>query len=314
MVVTVPLSRAALLDEFPELVHYQRAATRLHPRPGAPDRRESSVGGPLLWPTAEPWPTCSQGHQITQPRLTAAEQAAGIPPRPWSLYGLLPEPVVLVPILQLYVSDAPQLSFPDGTDLLQILWCPNIHTDWAPRARAFWRRTADIRDPLPQMPAPNRVEGERFVPQACVVHPEQVSEFPPVCWQADPVTLTWPRMPLELDERVRDWNDQQPESADYHVLAHAPGWKVGGWDHYIPDRPKRHICACGADMRPLLTTDSMENLDGWPPHEDPGFVWGDPNNWRDQEPTGVRVGRSGISELLYCPAAPTHPLRHVIVY
>nr|BEK63072.1 hypothetical protein KPHV_02990 [Kitasatospora purpeofusca] len=32
---------------FPELARYRRTATRLHPRPGAPGARDSSVGGPM---------------------------------------------------------------------------------------------------------------------------------------------------------------------------------------------------------------------------------------------------------------------------
>jgi hypothetical protein len=232
-------------------------------------------------------------------------------------YELLPEPLVLVPVLQLLISDAPQLPFPDGTDLLQILWCPNIHENHVPRAQVFWRRAADIHDPLPQMPAPNRVEREGFVPQPCVVHPEQVTEFPPICSLTNPVSEHWEpwgKMPRDLEERVRDWSDRQPDPDDYYTLAHAPGWTVGGWDFSGPDPEALRTCECGTDMRPLLTTDYEEDLKGWPPHEDPGFVWGDPDNWKDREPTRVNVTRSGIFVILHCPAAPTHPLRHVVIY
>ncbi|MGW2210736.1 hypothetical protein [Streptomyces sp. NPDC001781] len=47
---------------FPELAPLARTATRLHPRPGAPTVRDSSVGGLLLWPVGEPWPHCDEPH------------------------------------------------------------------------------------------------------------------------------------------------------------------------------------------------------------------------------------------------------------
>ena len=47
---------------FPELASLARPAIRLHPRPGEPSVKESSVGGPLLWPADEPWPHCEGPH------------------------------------------------------------------------------------------------------------------------------------------------------------------------------------------------------------------------------------------------------------
>jgi hypothetical protein len=48
---------------FPELATMRRAATRLHPRRGTPTARDSSVGGPMLWPADEPWPMCAIPHK-----------------------------------------------------------------------------------------------------------------------------------------------------------------------------------------------------------------------------------------------------------
>jgi hypothetical protein len=39
-------------------------------------------------------------------------------------------------VLQLYASDAPDLPFPPGTDLLQLLWCPYDHEPYCAQARA----------------------------------------------------------------------------------------------------------------------------------------------------------------------------------
>lgn len=45
---------------FPEVLRFKKEAVRLHPRAGDPTYRESSVGGPLLWPAREPWPVCDE--------------------------------------------------------------------------------------------------------------------------------------------------------------------------------------------------------------------------------------------------------------
>src|SRR5687768_5492560 len=55
-----PLDTEAII---PELSGFRGAGTRLHPRPGTPGPEESSVGGPLLWPADEPWPTCTVPHK-----------------------------------------------------------------------------------------------------------------------------------------------------------------------------------------------------------------------------------------------------------
>jgi hypothetical protein len=47
---------------FPQLAPPARTTTRLHPRPGSPTVHDSSVGGPLMWPSDEPWPHCVEPH------------------------------------------------------------------------------------------------------------------------------------------------------------------------------------------------------------------------------------------------------------
>lgn len=362
LIITAPVTRAAMLKRFPELADYSRTATRLHPRPGRPTALESSVGGPLLWPRDEPWPTCEQPHLVEKrfelsedeaasiraasltahdlrlqhlayleslgsriaPEMLAKirETAAAPPPvhtGPATAtryeFELPPEPVLLVPVLQIHQKDAPGLQFPVGADLLQILWCPNTHEPSGPQARALWRHADAVTEPLPTVPAPNRVERDGFVPQPCVTHPEDVVEYPPICLldrDADSYT-PFGRIPADLESRVRSWSDQQPETDDYFRLAHAPGWKVGGWDFSAADPDDLRTCDCGAPMRPLLSTFHTEDLGGWPAQGDPGFAWGDPQRWEDQEPTRVDIARNGTFQILYCPTDPRqHPLSYVI--
>lgn len=122
-VVNEWITPAPLIDlavEFPELVFYVRTTTRLHPRRGEPGVRDSSLGGPLLWPVDEPWPI-----------------------QPGSHFGPFDDtPVPAVPLFQLYRRDVAQLPFPEGTDLLQLLWYPIEHatTDSGnPEIMLFWR-------------------------------------------------------------------------------------------------------------------------------------------------------------------------------
>ncbi|PYC88069.1 hypothetical protein C7C46_01580 [Streptomyces tateyamensis] len=144
---------------FPELAPLRRTTTRLHPRTGVPEVDESSVGGPLNWPSAEPWPHCAERHY-----------GPGDQPTP-------PGGSALVPVIQLYHRDAPEVPFPDGTDLLQVLWCPFEHDECEPRPQVFWRSATDVETVSNPPPAPAGAE-PRYVPQPCVVHPEPFTEYP----------------------------------------------------------------------------------------------------------------------------------------
>src|SRR5947209_20026430 len=62
MTRTTPPRPVDIAAVFPGLLAHSRTTTRLHPRPGAPGRADSSVGGPLLWPAGEPWPVCTESH------------------------------------------------------------------------------------------------------------------------------------------------------------------------------------------------------------------------------------------------------------
>jgi hypothetical protein len=106
-VPTTRLPRADVAALFPQLADLARRTTRLHPRRSADlPRRASKLGGEILWPATEPWPIC-----------------------PYPVYG--PEsPMCIrsreshpyVPVLQLRADEYPELGFPPGRDLFQLLW------------------------------------------------------------------------------------------------------------------------------------------------------------------------------------------------
>lgn len=223
----------------------------------------------------------------------------------------------MIPVVQLFRADAGDLAFPQGTDLLQILWCPNTHLGWrGPRSVAIWRNAADVADvadALDTPPSPTLVTREEYVPRPCVAHPEPLIDLPPICTldDIDDTDDLLGQIPAELEQRLRHWDANQPEDEGYYYIAHAPGWKIGGWDGSWPDAAHIENCQCGAPMRPLLEVDRGEWLSGtWSPNQEPDFDWGDPARWQDQEPTGVNIGRDGMYWAHVCTADVNHPLTH----
>jgi hypothetical protein len=123
--------------------------------------------------------------------------------------------VALVPVLQLYAHDVPDLPFPNHTNLFQLLWCPNDHDApwWGPCPVTVWRRAADVAEPLSTPPAP-RFEDDWFardyVPLPCVLHPERVVEYPHPC--GVPAQYPHPcNLPVELAERIERRDERHDE-------------------------------------------------------------------------------------------------------
>lgn len=220
----------------------------------------------------------------------------------------LPEdaPLPLMALAQFYAHDVPDLAHftPPGTDLLQVLWCPfDNHTDEdAPAVQLRWRRAAEIGEVLLVQPEPRVVEYEEYVPEPCVLHPEQIVECPYQDY-----------LPSELNARIQAW---EQDSGDGHAtyqyeLSIANGWKIGGWDTWHLTDLCRVYCDCGEEMRLLLTIDSREWEGGhsWKPLEEPADDPDLPLFPLAHMPTQVTVGRCGSYRAFVCPADPRHPHR-----
>ncbi|APY90219.1 hypothetical protein DCW30_35650 [Streptomyces alfalfae] len=292
---TTPPRPVQVAAVFPELAPLARPAIRLHPRPGSPSVRDSSVGGPLLWPAGEPWPHCEDVHlhmdtgfreSLTDVRLQRrlqsrwrpddrppahtpeeealkerdaarlAERLDAGPPFPADC------PVPLLPVAQLFLCDIPLLRPPGQADLLQVLWCPYEHEpDCKPATALFWRSAAEVDDILATPPEPYEADYPGYVPEPCVLAPEAITEYP------NSLDLS-----PELQRLLEDWNRWQAAGADvdsfyaqyprefYSIhLGNAPGWKVGGWPPWGRTDPyRRHCAVCEAQMVPLLTIASWE--------------------------------------------------------
>lgn len=284
---------------FPQLAPLARTATRLHPRPGSPSPQDSSIGGPLLWPADEPWPHCDGPHVVDgmnealspadvrlERQIRAASRGRGLtpqerealerirPPRKFPLrVAIAPYEgsIAMLPVAQLYLRDVPDLHTPEGADLLQVLWCPFDHPIM-PKTALFWRSAATVTDILTTPPEPPAMQFDGYLPEPCLLNPEQVTEYP------DHLELS-----KELQEQLGNWSVWQ--AADTEVdsgyasypqefydseLAGAPGWKVGGWPRWGATDPAPRLCpACGSDMDALLTIATFEGDDdsSWLPNE-----------------------------------------------
>lgn len=336
---------------MPELAAYARTATRLHPRPGTPGVGNSSIGGPLLWPTEEPWPVCPADHATThrhvanlrrpaderlsrrilsaaygrtrrgqrlriykEERALLAQADRPVPTSELDRAGPLP----LLAVAQLYRRDVPGLPGPREADLVQVLWCPFSDHGGAGDLDlgvvvVKWRRAAevDVDRVLVDQPEPPVLESGDFLPEPCVLHPEQILEYPGL-----------DLLPDELQQRLRQWARDAGEHAyGYDGLAIAPGWKVGGWTRGVGawtwGRPL--VCACGELMELLLQVEGAE----WGYDEDRGvYPWrpvedadGDGEfevyPWETQ-PTMIMIGDAYRLWVFTCPASPDHPARTTV--
>lgn len=286
---TTPPSPFDMRQVFPQVVQFARTTVRLHPRRGSPTAEQSSVGGPMLWPAAEPWPVCDRDGLVEHPA-----DGAGVP---------------LVPVAQLLAGDIPDLPFPDAMDVLQVLWCPFDHDPWsAPRPELRWRRRADIGARIDAMPTAHPDANPEHVPDPCVIDPERVIEYP----SHDLPDEVWSQIG-EVVKRVEAESGWQYDTD----LAVASGIKTGGYPGWTqpPDWP---VCECGVQMEHLLTVSGWEFSRGdekrWIPVEDrPAMAgWGihsrEDHPWRAvQNPAGLMLGDVGGVYLFVCVSCPDRP-------
>ncbi|WP_256107320.1 hypothetical protein [Streptomyces sp. ODS05-4] len=355
MTRTTPPRPVDIEEVFPALAAHRATATRLHPRPGTPAAEDASVGGPLLWPAGEPWPVCTaphsrtSGHLLSDVRLRRRVERASrgrelteqerrtLDAMTAGRHDLdLPDdaPLPLLAVAQLRADAIPDLRGPDGCDLLQVFWCPfEAHgPDHTVDVVLRWRRAAEVGSVLTPQPEPPVVGRAECVPNACVLHPEQVVEHQYLelldpglrdeiaDWEetlldegdddaADSAAPASYATYEEYEAAMAAARAEEPEEIDYRSdLSLAPGWKVGGFASWHLTGPAPVDCpTCGTPMPPLLTVDKWE-ADGasrsWVPLEDRAAA-DDPEVI---DPVGVYLGR-GQLRVHTCPADPSHPHR-----
>ncbi|MFD5619851.1 hypothetical protein [Streptomyces yangpuensis] len=207
-------------------------------------------------------------------------------------------PHPLIPVAQFYARDVPGLPFPEGSDLLQVLWCPFIDVEdqgGSDAVQLRWRRAGEVAEVLAAAPEPLYVGADELVPVPCVLHAEQVVEHPAE-HDLDPA----------LAGRIGSW-DEDGDRGYRGALSVAPGWKAGGWAAPFTFRdsggPDELRCArCSAVGEPLLTVGSAEwdaESVSWRPVEEAHDA--------STTPTEVSAGLGYTLQLYACPADPRHP-------
>ncbi|HEX8032607.1 MAG TPA: hypothetical protein VF510_02110 [Ktedonobacterales bacterium] len=226
---TTPPPPLDITDFFPELRPLARRTVRLHPRrDGETGLGESKLGGTFLWPVSEPWPVCTVGHVASEPQRSQDEELLL---QEWRMVGnhLLgnhppSRPAgqphgAYVGVMQLRAADVPELGFPDGCDLFQLLWCPRDHLPhYSPHLRVYWRQAANVSAVLQDVPVPT-VFDPNYMPRVCSFASERVREYSDIRDVSD-----------DLRRRIWEWEETeaaQGYSYQYH-LSVAPGTKVGG--------------------------------------------------------------------------------------
>ncbi|GLY78447.1 hypothetical protein [Actinoallomurus iriomotensis] len=267
-----------LAQVIPGLGAYARTTVRLHPRPGSPGPRDSHIGGPLAWPASEAWPHCETAD------CDLYLEDPGSP---------------MVALVQLTAADFPEITFPDGTDLLQILWCVGYHggAEDVP-CRLVWRRAAEVTEILQEPPVPDLEDElpgfyETYIPRPCVLHPERVIEYP---WIWD--------LPEDLRDRVQAWDQDKDQ---YEQLSTAPGFKIGGTAIHgsVPSGLKCVVCDAPTVL--FLQLDNGEGDGRWCAVEDGQPDYGTPEYDQVYTPTGMLID-VGPGGLLACSADFGHPV------
>lgn len=276
-----PLDITAL---FPELADRAATAVRLHPAPGSPGSFESSVAGPWLWPSGEPWPSCPavdhsgtptarrpadiRAERVlveavrTRGRISGARGVTAEEKARWREYLLEWSPAwlkenafwPLLPVLQIHAYQVPWFPLPHGAEVLQVLWCPCQHDEF--EARPFngydgapWvqvRYHGEGTGPARFTPPEPLVIGAvGLLPERCVLRPESVVEYPRLA-----------ALDRSLAGRIRAWesagSDRDGDRRAPHDYdrdhATAPGWKLGGhpeWHAGRPSDPPAAPIRCG---------------------------------------------------------------------
>jgi hypothetical protein len=241
-----------------------RPAIRLHPRLDKRIARNTSkVGGDFLWPPDKPWPHCQQ-HDSDH-----------------------------IPVLQVRSEDVPIIDFPLGTDLLQILWCPNDHIEhvYCPELSIFWRKRTALKI-FASSRLSIKTEYPEYLPNECRLNPEMVQEYP----------SAWSLSGSQIAELDR-WQNRGSIIYQYS-LSVAPGFKMGGYPSWVQD-PRVPVCSCGRDMDYLLTIASAE-FDGgtyerWLPKSE-RRVWNAKYEVRNrvQRAAGLMLGDMGNINVFVC--------------
>ncbi|MET9534722.1 hypothetical protein ABZY02_29880 [Streptomyces sp. NPDC006649] len=202
---------------------------------------------------------------------------------------------------------------PEGADLVQVLWCPfdGHGPQGAPGVHVRWRSSSECQEILTAPPLPEVVGFGGYLPEPCVIDPEQVVEHEYVEHLDSDLQERIEAGETQLEEETGDDEEEAEEEAEgailtyHHDLSVAAGWKVGGYAKWNVTGPACATCSCGSSMRLFLTVATYEwdgIISSWTPLEDRQA----PSPQDIKHPTEVVVGRGGSLNIFTCAADPRH--------
>jgi len=269
-------------DLLPEISTLAKPAYRLHHLgDGSADRTISRFGGPILWPSTLDWPICSEHAQV------------------------------YTPVLQLFQSDVPEVSFYPGTDLLQLLWCACEHGVQMIDAKPFeqvsgwtkptlvWLDSNTLSQPLAEIPMPSDFE-ESYSPLPGVIAVEHIVEYPglrdlppALCSQLNGISLP-ENTSMQLSRFAQLYEDQ---------FSACPGVKIGGYVSWIQAKAIP-LCECDVETEFLLTVATTE----FDPRSEA--------RWRapgvSEAGHGLQLGDCGCIHIFICRRCPDWPIKWVV--
>ncbi|MGW1027563.1 hypothetical protein ACWD4J_28355 [Streptomyces sp. NPDC002577] len=218
----------------------------------------------------------------------------------------------MVPVIQLFARDVPWLEFPQGKDVVQLLWCALVH-DEDPAGvvlpKLYWRNEAETAAGglLHDVPAPHKGEHEDdFVPRPCTVCPTPAVEYPSYDLPDELLTVVRPRLEA-LQERFGFW---------YTEVASALQNKLGGYPAWTqsPDWPH---CGQGHRMEHLFSITGEPAYGRWLPldEHEPGTTqpkWNAPAVKEVLDTIGpeLEIGDAGGVYIFMCRQCPDLPYAH----
>ncbi|KAI0559942.1 hypothetical protein FGB62_130g138 [Gracilaria domingensis] len=221
----------------------------------------------------------------------------------------------MISVLQLRRSDVPQLVFPDGKDVFQLLWCPTQdHEDaaYGPLSKTFWRNSKAIHNVLKRAPQDFIDEGEQCIPHECRLQIEEVEEYPPLhSLNAKQQKAIKKYIEQHGQDDISAVNGSMDDEAYYSLFEPAPMSKVGGYVSWIQDAETFCCAKCGTIMHHLLTISSTEiGEDGsrWNVmFSENGQLVED--EMREQFDTGLCLGDMGSYYVMVCRTCEDRPIQ-----
>ncbi|MBB4961711.1 hypothetical protein [Micromonospora polyrhachis] len=344
--ITPPVPADALA-RLPGLAAHGRTTTRLHPRPAAVTALDSHVGGPLRWPTDEPWPTCDTPYVVREtvpiPTELVARLDAAKARRTVGHVLAEGEAEVHDEIARLVGPGFTGWGSTNGGPVVGHRYVSRPHPRPNPMVALAQLRAADV----PDLPRPGGAdllqvlwcpfdhEDTRWGPCVRLHWRREVdvtellaepprgdvgndSYLPRPCRLHPEQIVEYPYpegLPDGLRAQVDAWEEEdedEDEDYDYVDTFMAPGWKVGGYANWsVTDLLPTPCPRCAGPTVLALVIDSSEydggNRDRWRPVEEQGIDSSHPDWHLLQEPTGVAVGRYGALRVFVCLRCPETP-------